>query len=132
MFHNSFTPRFNSVRDELISSADDNEDTPESLILLFMEYQNKTKQKCIINISVIEMRDELTFSASDNEHAPESPILFQSIQNQNSFNEMLENNIIPKFNSVRHELTFSADDNDDAPDEPILFIKNVKCTTENK
>ena len=78
------------------------------------------------------MRDELTFSASDNEHAPESPILFQSIQNQNSFNEMVENNITSKFNSVRHELTFSADDNDDAPDEPILFIMNVKCTTENK
>ena len=132
MFHHSFTPRFKSVRDELISSADDNEDTPESLISLSMEYQNKTKQKCIINISVIEMRDELTFSASDNEHAPESPILFQSIQNQNSFNEMVENNITPKFNSVRHELTFSADDNDDAPDGPILFIKNVKCTTENK
>ena len=45
MFHNSFTPRFNSVRDELISSADDNEHAPESLILLSIQYQNKTKQK---------------------------------------------------------------------------------------
>ena len=78
------------------------------------------------------MRDELTFSASDNEHAPESPILFHSIQNQNNFNEMVGNNITPKFNSVRDELTFSADDNEHAPDEPILFIMNVKYTTQNK
>ena len=71
------------------------------------------------------MRDELTFSASDNEHAPESPILFQSIQNQNSFNQMVENNITPKFNSVRHELTFSADDNELIPESPTLFpVKN--------
>ena len=82
ILHNTLTPKNNSVRDEFIISADDSEDAPENPILLFMENdkQNK-KEKCIVNISVIEVRDELTFSNSDNEHAPESPILFQSIQN---------------------------------------------------
>ena len=84
------------------------------------------------NNNVSEVRVELTFSASDNEHAPESPTLFLSIQNENSFIEIVENHHTPKFNSVRDELTFSADDNKDAPDEPILFIKNEKCTNENK
>ena len=83
-------------------------------------------------MSVIEVRDELTFSVSDNEHAPESPILFHSIQNQNTFNQIVESNHTPKFNEVRDEFTTSADDNEHAPDEPILFINNVECTNENK
>ena len=78
------------------------------------------------------MRDELTFSADDNEHAPESPILFLSIQNEKSFIEIVENDLTPKFNSVRNEFTSNAFDNEDTPDEPILFIKNEKCTNETK
>ena len=78
------------------------------------------------------MRDELTFSASDTEDAPESPILFMFIQNEKSFNEIVENNHTPKFNSVRDEFTSRADDNEDAPDEPILFIRNGKCTNEKQ
>ena len=35
-------PKSNQERDELTFSPDDNEDTPESLILLSMEYENKT------------------------------------------------------------------------------------------
>ena len=42
MLYHPLTPRSNSVRDELTSSADDNDDTPESLIPLSMEYENKT------------------------------------------------------------------------------------------
>jgi hypothetical protein len=33
------------VRDELTSSADDNEDTPESLISLSMEYEKQNNNK---------------------------------------------------------------------------------------
>ena len=66
------------MRDELTSSADDNEHTPESLISLSMEYEKQNNDKFILNINVSEVRDELTFSASDNEHIPESPTSFSA------------------------------------------------------
>ena len=67
------------MRDEFTSSADDNEDAPESLILLSMEYEKQNNNKCIVKFNVSEVRDELTLSAFDNDDAPESPILFPSI-----------------------------------------------------
>ena len=132
MLYHPLTPRSNSVRDELTSSADDNEDTPESLISLSMEYEKQNNLKWIFKISVSEVRDELTFSDSDNEHAPESPILFLFIKNEKCLNEIVENYHTPKFNSVRDEFTSNAFDNENVPDEPILFIKNGKCTNETK
>ena len=78
MLYHPLTPKFNSVRDELTSSADDNEHAPESLILLSIEYEKQNNRKCIFNISVSEVRVEFTSSADDNEHAPESPILLQA------------------------------------------------------
>ena len=68
------------MRDELTFSADDNEDAPESLILLSIEYEKQNNNRRILNNNVSEVRDELIFSDSDNEDAPESPILFLSIQ----------------------------------------------------
>ena len=53
-------------------------------------------------------------------------------KNEKSFNEVVENNHTPKFNSVRDEFTSSADDNEHAPDEPILFIMNGKCTNKKQ
>ncbi len=111
MLHNPLTSRNNSVRDELTSSADDNEDAPESLILLSMEYEKQNNLKWIFKINVSEVRDELTFSDSDNEHAPVSPILFLSIQNEKSLNGIIENYHTPRFNSVRNDFTSNAFDN---------------------
>lgn len=76
------------MRDELITSADDNEHTPESLIPLYNQFTNtiikkerkRVNTKCNVKTSVNEVRDELTFSPSDNDDNPESPILFLSAQ----------------------------------------------------
>ena len=65
------------MRDELISSADDNEYAPESPILLHIQWRTQMKLQRFYELISIpnEVRQELTFSALDNEDIPESPTL---------------------------------------------------------
>ena len=68
----------NDVRVELTSSADDNEDAPNSLMLLPIERKTFSNVKSVnesqINPRFKTVRDELTFNADDNEHISESPM----------------------------------------------------------
>ena len=51
IIHHQITPRNNSVRDELTTSADDKEVTPESLISLSIKKKEKTKK--VLSISML-------------------------------------------------------------------------------
>ena len=78
-FKSKLILKSSEVRDELTSSADDNEKAPASPILLLTEWKNEFK--CLKNITESQInprfntvRDELTFNADDNEHTSESPM----------------------------------------------------------
>ena len=73
--------RSNRIRDELIFSASDNDDAPESPILLPIQCETITNNsESSLNSKLIardnRVSDELIFSASDNDVAPNEPVLF--------------------------------------------------------
>ena len=68
------------MSDELIFSASDKNNTPESPILFPMECDTiANNNESSFNHKLISrsnrVRDELTFSASDNDDAPDEPIM---------------------------------------------------------
>ena len=69
------------MRDELTSSADDNEDAPDEPILFIRNGKNTNEKqmkkfKFKLTLKSNEVRVEFSFSADDNENAPFFPILF--------------------------------------------------------
>ena len=80
IINHKLNPKSNWVRDELIFSASDNDDAPDSPIPLRMECDTMTNNsQSSLNHKLAPrsnwVRDELTFSASDNDDAPDEPIL---------------------------------------------------------
>ena len=80
--NHKFIPRSNWVRDELTFSTSDNNDAPESPMLLLMECNMITNNEWNTIKSQVPyksnwVRDELTFSTDDNNDAPDEPILLQ-------------------------------------------------------